>query len=58
MNSVDLWVELIELKSCQKNWIKRSKIGKAAKSPNFAENQLSVTFSIFVSEIQKNTNKN
>ena len=28
---------------------------KMAKSPNFAQNQLFVTFSIFVSEIQRKT---
>ena len=31
-------------------WIKRSKFGKTGKSPKFAQNQLLVTFSIFVPE--------
>ena len=49
MNSADL-CELFEHKTCQQNWIKGLKIGKTEKSPKIAQNQLVVTFSIFVSE--------
>ena len=41
-----------------KLWIKRSKIGQAEKSLEFAENELYVTFSIFVPEKFLNTNIN
>ena len=43
-------LELIAHKTCKKNWIKWSKIWKTAKNPNFAQNQLFLTFLVFVSE--------
>ena len=45
IDSVDLR-KLFEHKTCQKKlWIKRSKFKKTEKTPEFAQNQLYVTFS-------------
>ena len=49
IDSVDL-CELFEHKTCEKMWIKRSKIGEPEKSSKFAQNQLYVIFLIFVPE--------